>query len=326
MVSGGYPSRGATHNRPASGMIVGPRSPSGAFVSADEITSDKGAAPSDSGRSSGGPTPQARNNLANWSTGRYLSTYANRRLKPPEVMLLLRYRSELDGRLLDLGCGAGRLLAYLAMLGGEVVGLDLAERMVEYSRATVPGATVVHGDVGSLETSLDGRFDVVFAVDNLLDIYGDTERRRVLHSIHEILVPGGLLVFSAHNLAWVERHGELMRKRVTGARLRRLAQLSAADVAQRLRSSRRVAANRARLGPLQERHDGYAILNNAAHDYSLLHYHLGRDDQERQLADTGFELLECLDDDARPVGPGGTDSAYTLHYAARRAGESVQSD
>jgi hypothetical protein len=41
-------------------------------------------------------------------------------------------------------------------------------------------------------------------------------------------------------------------------------------------------------------------------DYALLHYYIGCDDQERQLADVGFELLECLDLEARPVEAGQT--------------------
>ena len=75
--------------------------------------------------------------------------------------------------------------------------------------------------------------------------------------------------------------------------------------------------NRKRLGPLQRRGDGYAIINDSAHDYALLHYYIGRDDQARQLRETGYELLECLDADGRPVGPGAPHPDPWLHYVAR---------
>jgi hypothetical protein len=75
--------------------------------------------------------------------------------------------------------------------------------------------------------------------------------------------------------------------------------------------------NRRRLGPLQERHEGYAIVNDFSHFYSLLHYYIRRDDQERQLNELGFELLECIDADGRDVPPGASGPTDYLNYVAR---------
>jgi hypothetical protein len=49
----------------------------------------------------------------------------------------------------------------------------------------------------------------------------------------------------------------------------------------------------------------------------LLHYYIGRDDQQRQLAETGFELLECLDVDGGRVDAGEPHPDPWLHYIAR---------
>jgi hypothetical protein len=61
----------------------------------------------------------------------------------------------------------------------------------------------------------------------------------------------------------------------------------------------------------------HAILVDEAHDYTLLHYYISRDAQERQLAEAGFELLECLDIDGRPVPPGtDAEGSSELQYVA----------
>jgi hypothetical protein len=82
-----------------------------------------------------------------------------------------------------------------------------------------------------------------------------------------------------------------------------------------------VARNRRRLAPLEERHPEYAILNDFPHDYSLLHYYIRRDAQERQLQELGYELIECLDGRGDVVETGGHAPSDhhmdNLHYIAR---------
>jgi SAM-dependent methyltransferase len=268
---------------------------------------------------------QADHNLSEWAEGKYVDVYANRVLSPVEVQIFVRYREALSGRVLDLGCGAGRVLAYLVMLGAEAHGVDLAPKMVDYCRRTVPGAQVTVGDIGRLGESVSGSFDAVLAPDNLIDVFDDAERRRVLSGIREFLTPAGLLIFSSHDLGWTEanpgpREWEAPSR---SAKLLKLVERSPADMVRAVVRRRRTAANRKRLGPLEQRHESYAILNDFPHDYSLLHYYIRRDDQERQLRELGYELIECLDGRGERVEPGGhgpgdhhTDN---LHYIARIA-------
>lgn len=270
-------------------------------------------------RAEGDPTPQTRNNLTTWGTGDYLDMYTTRVLRPVEVKLLVRYQRELEGRVLEAGCGGGRLLAFLAAVSGELTGIDLSEGMVAYCRATVPDATVLVGDLTALEECVDGPFDVIVAGDNIIDIFGDAERRRVLRSIRELLTPEGLLIFSSHDLDWVERNpGPRDFEVKTQSVIRRLWERSPADVGRAVARRRRVAANRRRLRPLEERHEDYAILNDFAHDYGLLHYYIRPAAQERQLAEVGFELLERLDENGHPVGPTGNSASDSVHYVARQ--------
>jgi len=271
------------------------------------------------------PSRTAAHNLSEWAAGKYVDAYANRVLSPVEVQIFVRYREALSGRVLDLGCGAGRVLFYLVMLGAEAHGVDLAPKMVEYCRRTIPAAHVVVGDIGALDGLVAGPFDAVIAPDNLLDVFDDAERRRVLAGLRELLAPAGLLIFSSHDLGWVQANpGPREWEAPAGRGLaRKLLERSPAEIARALVRRRREAANRKRLGPLEERHDGYAILNDFPHDYSLLHYYIRRDDQERQLQELGYELVECLDGRGDRVEPGGhgpsghhTDN---LHYIAKLA-------
>jgi SAM-dependent methyltransferase len=243
-----------------------------------------------------------------WAEGRFVRSYAHRQLRPVEVLLLLRYHDEFRGRVLELGCGAGRLTGYLAELASEAYGIDLSSAMIAESRARYPQATFIEGDIRNLSHFDDGSLDIVFGSCNILDIFGDAERRETLREIHRVLRPGGLLMMSAHNRA----HLSSMRgptHLASGHPLR-----VARDA---LKVPGRVVRHR-RLAALERQEPGYAIVNNAAHDYSLVHYFITRDAQFRQLEDEGFEPLECLDEDGKILEPG-DNAAYCLelHYVAR---------
>ncbi len=142
-------------------------------------------------------------------------------LKPAEVLLLARYRERFAGRVVEIGCGGGRLLGYLVRLARRREGIDISPAMVRYCRAAFPEAAVDRGDLRALDRCLEGSFDVVLVSDNILDMLDDRERRRVLSEIGErYLIDGGLLVFSTHNLAYMDApppaspdHGRVGRTR-----------------------------------------------------------------------------------------------------------------
>lgn len=251
---------------------------------------------------------QERVNVEIWRRGDFVAEYARRNLSPPEVIVLARYREAFGGRVLDLGCGAGRIAGYLIELGADVLGTDIAEPMIEYCRRTYPDATFRVQDLREAGSYADESFDAVLATNNLLDILDDAARRGILADLARILRPGGLLVMSSHNRAYAPRIPE-PRELARRAGLPGLAHLPA------------WSRNRRRMRRLQRDEPGYAILNDEAHDYRLLHYYIGRDEQERQLGGAGLRLLECLDGDGRRVAPGESAEPYSeLYYVARRPG------
>jgi SAM-dependent methyltransferase len=269
---------------------------------------------------------QVRSNADVWRAGEHLVEYANRRLLPVEVLLLVRHREALSGRVLEVGCGAGRILGYLVALGGEVHGIDISPAMVGHCRSAYPAADVQVGDLGDLRGG-DRTFTAVLAMDNVLDVFDDPERRRVLGELRELLADGGVLIFSSHNLGHLDRHGT--GEAAPGASVRRASRagslLSAItshpldELPGRMARVPRRIRNRRRLAGLQRRERDHAIVNDAAHDYAFLHYYIRLEDQARQLAELGYELVECLDSEGRVLGPGADSPAPWLHYVARRA-------
>jgi SAM-dependent methyltransferase len=255
-----------------------------------------------------GEDEQARANAAVWARGEFVDHYASRELRPAEVMFLVRYRDELRGSVLELGCGAGRLTGYLIEMASEVYGIDISPRMIDHCKRVYPGGNFHTLDLREIASLGTERFDAVIGTYNVLGVLGEEERRQALSTIAAVLRPGGLLMISAHNLAFVPKLRD-----PTDLRGRNL-----------LRSAGRLVLlpgrmrNRRALAAQQRTGDGYAIVNDDAHNYRLLHYYISRDAQERQLRELGFEFVECLDHNGHTV-PAGQDAAdwVELYYVAR---------
>ena len=145
----------------------------------------------------------------------------------------------------------------------------------------------------------------------------DEERATFFEAAHRLLNPGGLLIFSSHNLACATLLKSPFRSISADS------PLSFASQVLRLPRSYR---NHRRLTRWERIEPDYAILNGSAHDFSLLHYYISRDGQERQLERHGFELLECVDAHGREVPPGENAlGSHELHYAALRREGAPQS-
>lgn len=265
---------------------------------------------------------QADLNAAVWSAGRYVSDYDSRVLEPAEVLFLARYREAFSGRVLDVGCGAGRLLGYLLMLGAQAQGVDISPTMVKNCRQRFPDADVRVADLETLTTSVSGPFDVILMSDNVLDVFDDARRRAVLADVRGLLSDQGLVVFSSHNLAHWERPaaaaaGVAVTSKL-GARAVQLVNRSPAWMVSALVRLPRRWANRRRLGTMQYRGVDHAVVNDSAHDYSLLHYYIANADQQRQLSELGYDVVDVLEFDGARVPPGEEGQGPSLYYLARR--------
>jgi SAM-dependent methyltransferase len=108
------------------------------------------------------------------------------------------------GRLIDLGCGTGRLLVSLAKRGAWVLGADLSEEMLAAANRKAAEAGVrVHllkVNLTRLDAIAADSFDCAACLFSTLGmVRGQEERRRVAEHGFRVLKPGGKFVLHVHN-------------------------------------------------------------------------------------------------------------------------------
>lgn len=104
------------------------------------------------------------------------------------------------GRLLELGCGDGRLLQELAG-DFEVTGIDISVHAIARARERVPQATLRVGDIAVCPT--EARYDIVLAL-NVLEHLPNPEIAML--RVREMLTEGGEFIFAVPN-----KHGLIGR-------------------------------------------------------------------------------------------------------------------
>jgi SAM-dependent methyltransferase len=110
-------------------------------------------------------------------------------------------------RLLELGCGAGRMTRPLAEVFGEVVGVDVSPEMVARARARLAGIPNARVEVNSgtdLAAFADGSFDVCFSFIVLQHIPDRAIVERYVAEMARLLRPGGVAKFQLQGFQGAE--------------------------------------------------------------------------------------------------------------------------
>ena len=236
--------------------------------------------------------------------------YFSVNLRPGEVMAFVKYQEDIAGRrVLELDCGAGRVTRYLGRWTTQVVGMDRSESLLGVCRRELPTLAFRQGDVLDLSAIGPERFDAVLYLLNAIDLLAHADRIVALAAIHRVLVPGGLFVFSSHN-----RLGRDVRQ---GPRLQW--SFNPATFARRTLSFGRSVINHRDRKRYEHAEPEYELINDIAHDYSMVHYHIDYAQQAAQLARAGFDLRDAYGVDGAPIGAvHDTADSSDIHYVARR--------
>jgi SAM-dependent methyltransferase len=98
-------------------------------------------------------------------------------------------------RVLDAGCGTGRIAIRLAELGHHCTGVDVDSSMLAVARRDAPTQEWLLGDLARLDTlGLDQDFDLALAAGNVIPLLAPGTGSVVVRQLAAALRPGGLLV------------------------------------------------------------------------------------------------------------------------------------
>ena len=138
--------------------------------------------------------------MTEWNAAEYARLSALQAAMAKEVLDLLRPKLRGDERVLDVGCGNGKVTREIAAMlpKGSVVGVDASEKMVQFARAAVPADATSPAPTNVIFDAMDARkltfemaFDLVVSF-NALHWIAEKEQESVLRGIFAALKPNGL--------------------------------------------------------------------------------------------------------------------------------------
>jgi SAM-dependent methyltransferase len=192
--------------------------------------------------------------------------------------MILRYRDAFAGkRVLDLAVGSGRTTRYLAALASNYLGMDRSPAMLALARARYPQARFLDMDMREIGKLPARSFDFIFGPWNILSAFSHDERTQIIRRVHDLLAPGGLFAFSAHNRDWKYAGGHPLSK-----------PLRPRNIVDALHPMSWV--NYLSRRGLRSEYPDYAMFNDEAHCWQGVFYYISRDAQVQQLEACGFEF------------------------------------
>ncbi|MFH1575908.1 MAG: class I SAM-dependent methyltransferase [Candidatus Nealsonbacteria bacterium] len=119
---------------------------------------------------------------------------STRRFVWQELEPLYHYASHKD-KVLDLGCGNGRLLPIFKDIDINYTGVDNSEKLIEIAKKTYPNAAFLVADALHLPFP-PNHFDKIYSVAVLHHIPSEELRLKFLKEARRVLKPGGLLILT----------------------------------------------------------------------------------------------------------------------------------
>ena len=125
--------------------------------------------------------------------------------EPEKELVILAKKFQGKKKVLDLGCGQGKEILYLAQLGHDVTGIDISSVAINQMlvRAKTKGlkSKGIIGDV--LDYEIKEKFDLILLVGLLHFTRGDENRRMLLERVENSIGNEGYCFIIEHAIAYV---------------------------------------------------------------------------------------------------------------------------
>jgi len=142
-------------------------------------------------------------------------------LRPCEEALYARYGGSAS-RILDVGCGAGRVTRSLAARGADITGVDVNPRALRTAHQRDPTAKLVQADMKNLPFA-DRSFDQVWCLRFSFNALPTTkERTEAIRELWRVCAPYGHVILEVFNWYFPGRLGLVRAANLLDALSRRL--------------------------------------------------------------------------------------------------------
>lgn len=133
---------------------------------------------------------------------------------PENIMFLEKYAQNGE-KILDLGCGNGRLIELFLNKNVEYTGVDVSGKFIEISQKRYPQGKFIVAPALNLPFP-DNYFDAVYSLAVFHHIPSEDFRNQFLKEIKRVLAPNGILILSVWNLwhLWFRPDLWFFRKRL----------------------------------------------------------------------------------------------------------------
>ncbi len=224
-------------------------------------------------------------NVINWYTHLTEITAAEKHLFELHKEFLSK------ANVLDIGIGGGRTTAYLIDKCAGYIGVDYSQGFVEIVKQKYPKANIQLADARDLIPFEDKKFDVINFSFNGIDYVGLEDRKKIFSEINRVLKPNGLFFFSTHNKdhftfdqqPWTDKNNSFFTNLKTFIKLLPFLPKHA------LQKKKEIRFN------------DYSIINDSAHNYSLMTFYTSPQFLKKQLKDHHFADVKLFSKDAKEV-------------------------
>jgi SAM-dependent methyltransferase len=225
----------------------------------------------------------------------------------PDVAFYRALAGDVDGPVLELGCGTGRVLLPIAADGIPCVGLDASQAMIDALAAKRPPRTLrvtrapmQHFDLG------EDRFELIFSAFRAFQhLYTAEDQLACLSCVRRHLAPEGLLAFDVFNPR-LARIAQLEEPEFEELRF----PLEGDEVVRYTTVSRDLGRQVQRVRMRYERRRGGEVVGNDVVEFEMRWFY--RFEVEHLLARAGCELVELYGDFDRSPFTGASPSIIAL--------------